>query len=82
MILCICLADEPRVESPRKLIIEEPIKPIVSHNREQVIQLCHQAIRILYNQNTDFADRATINRTIPESYFIENQSGKNNTTNK
>jgi hypothetical protein len=40
-----------------------------------VIQLCHQAITILYNQNTDFSDRSTINRTIPDSYFNSNQEG-------
>jgi hypothetical protein len=67
--------DEPRIESPRKPVIEEPIKPVVAHTREQVIQLCHEAIRILYNQNTDFSDRSAINRTIPDFYFNSNQEG-------
>lgn len=67
--------DDPRIESPRKVINEESIKPVVSHTREQVIHLCHEAIRILYNQNTDFSNRSTINRTIPDSYFNSNQEG-------
>jgi len=55
------------------LVVEEPIKPVVSHTREQVIDLCHKAITILYNQNTDFSNRSAINQTIPESYFNSDQ---------
>lgn len=69
------LVDEPRIESPRKSTIEESIKPVVSHTREQVIHLCHEAITILYNQNTDFSNRSTINQTIPDYYFNLNQEG-------
>ncbi len=71
----IILVDEPRVESPRKPIIEEPVKPLVPHTREQVIQLCDQAIKILFDQNTDFSNRSTIQCEIPNSYFIDNQQG-------
>ncbi len=73
--ILIILADEPRIESPRKPVVEEPINPVVSHTREQVIQLCHEALTILYNQNADFSNRLTINRTIPDSYFNTNQEG-------
>ncbi|CAF0959170.1 unnamed protein product [Rotaria sordida] len=59
-------------------ISEVPIKPVVSHTREQVIQLCHEAISILYNQNNDFSDRSTINRTIPDSYFNYEQQDSDN----
>jgi hypothetical protein len=55
------------------LVVEEPIKPVVSHTREQVIDLCHKAITILYNQNTDFSNRSAINQIIPESYFNSDQ---------
>ena len=63
------LVDEPRVESPRKVPVEESIKPVVSHTRDQVLQLSHDALTILFNQNETFADRTRINRTIPESFF-------------
>ncbi len=69
------LADEPRVESPRKLFIEEPIKPFVPHTSEEVIQLCHQAIELLFDQNTDFSNRLTIKCKIPNSYFTYGQQG-------
>ncbi|CAF4257601.1 unnamed protein product, partial [Rotaria sordida] len=39
--------DEPRIESPRKIIIEE-----------QVIELCHEALKILFDQNKDFSNRS------------------------
>lgn len=58
-----------------KLIIERPIKPVVTHTHEQVIRLCHEALDILYNQNEDFSVRSSINRTIPESYFNYQQQG-------
>ncbi len=63
------------MESPRKPIIEEPVKPLVPHTREQVIQLCDQAIKILLDQNTDFSNRSTIQCKIPDSYFTDNQQG-------
>ncbi|CAF3704350.1 unnamed protein product [Rotaria sp. Silwood1] len=66
------------IEESTKTINEEPIKPIVSHTREQVIQLCHEALIILYNQNNDFSDRLTINRTIPDSYFNYEQQDSDN----
>ncbi|CAF4952303.1 unnamed protein product [Rotaria sp. Silwood1] len=66
------------IEESTKTINEEPIKPVVSHTREQVIQLCHEALIILYNQNNDFSDRLTINRTIPDSYFNYEQQDSDN----
>ena len=69
------LADEPRVESPRKIIIEEVVKPFVPHTHEQVIQLSHQAIRILFDQNSDFSNLSTIQCQIPNSYFTYDQQG-------
>jgi len=60
------------------LVFEEPIKPVVSHTREQVIQLCHEALTILYNQNNDFSNRSIINRTIPDSYFNFDQEDSDN----
>ena len=71
----IFLADEPRVESPRKITIEEPVKPIVSHTRDQVLRLTHEAVVILYNQNEGFSDRTKIDRTIPESFFQDQEQG-------
>ncbi|CAF4813601.1 unnamed protein product, partial [Rotaria sp. Silwood1] len=62
--------DEPRIESPRKIFIEEQVKLFVPHSREQVIQLCHESLRILFDQNTDFSNRSTIKCQIPNSYFI------------
>ena len=71
----IFLADETSVDSPRRSIVE-PLKPVVSHTREQVLQLSHDALNTLYNQNTDFSTRSTINRTIPDSYFNTDQEGR------
>ncbi|CAF0725174.1 unnamed protein product [Adineta steineri] len=65
--------NEPRVESPRKIVIEEPVKLFVPHTREQVTQLCHQAIDILFDQNKDFSDRLTIKSKIPNDYFTYDQ---------
>ncbi|CAF0724995.1 unnamed protein product [Didymodactylos carnosus] len=62
-------ADEPRIESPRKLIIEEQIKPVVPHTFENVNEICQRATTILFQQNKDFSDRTRINRTIPNDYF-------------
>ncbi len=63
------------MESPRKPVIEEPIKPLVPHTREQVVHLSHQAIRILLDQNTDFSNRSAIRYQIPSSYFTSDQQG-------
>ena len=63
------------MESPRKVVIEEPVKLLIPHTREQVIPLCDQAIKILFDQNTDFSERATIQCQIPNSYFTSNQQG-------
>jgi hypothetical protein len=71
----IILADERRVESPRKLVIEEPIKPFVPHTFEQVTQLSRDALKILFDQNTDFSNRENIRAKIPNSYFTSNQQG-------
>ncbi|CAF1641715.1 unnamed protein product, partial [Adineta ricciae] len=70
--------DEPPISPSPRVSIEEPIKPVVSHTREEVTQLCHQALMVLYEQNSDFSDRSTINRTVPDSYFESNQSGTDN----
>ncbi len=56
-------------------MIEEPVKPLVPHTREQVIQLTDQAIQILFHQNTDFSNRSTIKCKIPNSYFTYDQQG-------
>ncbi|CAF2731180.1 unnamed protein product, partial [Rotaria sp. Silwood2] len=65
--------DEPRIESPRKIVIEEQVKSFVPHTREQVIELCHEALRILFDQNTDFSNRSAIKCQIPNSYFTYDQ---------
>ena len=49
----------------------------MSHSREQVTELCRQTLTILYEQNTDFSNRATINRTIPSTFFETNQTTDN-----
>ena len=69
-------ADGAQLESPRKSPVDEPEKLIVSHTREQVVQLCHNAVRILFDQNEDFSDRAKIDRTISQSYFDARESGR------
>ncbi|CAF4302830.1 unnamed protein product, partial [Rotaria sp. Silwood2] len=66
------------IEEPTKPVSETPIKSVVSHTREQVIQLCHEALIILYNQNNDFSNRSTIKRTIPDSYFNYEQQDSDN----
>ncbi len=75
MWLWIILADERRIESPRKSVIEEPVQLFVPHTREQVIQLSDQAIKILFDQNADFSNRSTIKCKIPNSYFTYDQQG-------
>ena len=45
------------------------------HTREQVIDLCHKAMEILYDQNTDFSDRETIQCYIPVEYLTSGQQG-------
>ena len=75
-IICLILADGSADERPKEPVIEEPLKPVVSHTREQVLRLSHEALNILYNQNTDFSSRPSINRTIPDSYFSTDQEGK------
>ncbi|UJR14698.1 hypothetical protein I4U23_001691 [Adineta vaga] len=65
--------NEARIESPRKIVIEEPVKIYVPHTRDQVIHLCHQAVEILFDQNTDFSNRETIQCYIPVEYLTSDQ---------
>ncbi|CAF3413038.1 unnamed protein product, partial [Rotaria socialis] len=71
-------SDERRVESPRKIVIEEQVKSFVPHTCEQVTQLCHEAIRILIDQNTDFTNRSAIKCQVPNSYFAYDQQDSDN----
>ncbi|CAF1521120.1 unnamed protein product [Rotaria magnacalcarata] len=71
-------SDERRVESPRKIVIEEQVKSFVPHTCEQVTQLCHEAIRILIDQNTDFTNRSAIKCQVPNSYFTYGQQDSDN----
>ncbi|UJR32051.1 hypothetical protein I4U23_019518 [Adineta vaga] len=71
-------ADELSTGPSPRVVVEEPIKPVVPHTREEVTHLCHEALTILYNQNTDFSDKSNINRRVPESYYNINQSGNEN----
>ncbi|CAF3754296.1 unnamed protein product [Rotaria socialis] len=68
----------PEIEHPIRPVNEGPIQPVVSHTREQVIKLCHEAITILYNQNNDFSNRSLINQTIPDSYYNFHQPDTDN----
>ncbi|CAF1165406.1 unnamed protein product [Rotaria sordida] len=71
-------SDEPRIESPRKIIIEEQVKLLVPHTREQVIELCHEALKILFDQNKDFSNRSAIKCQIPNSYFKYDEQDSDN----
>ncbi|CAF0746161.1 unnamed protein product [Adineta ricciae] len=70
--------NEPRIESPRKIVVEEPVQIYVPHTREQVIDLCHKAMEILYDQNTDFSDREAIQCYIPVEYLTSGQQDSDN----
>lgn len=52
------------------------MKLYVPHTAEQVTKLCHEALKILFDQNTDFSNRTAINCRIPTSYYEFEQQGK------
>ncbi|CAF1006900.1 unnamed protein product [Adineta steineri] len=73
--------DGSQIDNSARLAIDIPVKPVVPHTCEQVSQLCHEALTILYNYNTDFSDRSSIDRAIPASYFaIDFSSNQNEET--
>ena len=55
--------------------MEEPVKLLVPHSNEQVIELSHQALKILFDQNKNFSNRSAIQCRIPNSYFTYDEQG-------
>lgn len=64
------------MESPRKINIEEPIKPLVPHTREQVTELCDRALDLILDETDDFTDRSTFQLTVPERFFASSNENE------